>query len=54
MTLQKEGNMSIGRLYARMYELEQMTYPVLMLCLDWLYLLNAAKISEKGEITLCI
>ena len=54
MTLQKEGNMSIGQLYARMYELEQMTFPVLILCLDWLYLLNVAKISEKGEVVLCI
>ncbi|MBP8935068.1 MAG: hypothetical protein KBG68_05160 [Prevotella sp.] len=52
--LQQEGNMSIGKLYARMNETEKMTYPVLMLCLDWLYLINAAKLSEKGDVTLCI
>lgn len=52
--LQKDGNMSIGQLYARMYETEKMTYPVLMLCLDWLYLIKAAHMSEKGDVTLCI
>lgn len=52
--LQQEGNMSIGKLYARMNETEKMTYPILMLCLDWLYLINAAKISKKGDVTLCI
>lgn len=52
--LQQEGNMSIGKLYARMNETEKMTYPVLILCLDWLYLINAAKLSEKGDVTLCI
>ena len=44
--LQQEGNMSIGKLYARMNETEKMTYPVLMFCLDWLYLINAAELSS--------
>lgn len=52
--LQSEGNMSIGKLYAKMHETENMTYPVLMLCLDWLYLINAAHLSDKGDVTLCI
>lgn len=46
--------MSIGKLYARMNETEKMTYPVLMFCLDWLYLINAAELSDKGDVTLCI
>lgn len=53
-TLQQEGSLSVGGLYARMKEKTGMSYPVLMLCLDWLFLLNAAKINEKGEVNLCI
>ena len=53
-TLQQEGCMSVGGLYARMKQNQNMSYPVLMLCLDWLYLINAAKINEKGEVNLCI
>lgn len=52
-TLQLEGRMSIGLLYARMSEKEKMSYPVLILCLDWLYLIGAAIITEEGEVILC-
>ncbi len=52
--LQQEGNMTVAHLYARMHETESMTYPVLMLCLDWLFLINAALINERGEVNLCI
>lgn len=53
-TLQQEGSMTVGGLYARMNEKTGMSYPVMMLCLDWLYLINAATINEKGEVRLCI
>lgn len=53
-TLQQEGSMTVGGLYARMNEKAGMSYPVLMLCLDWLYLIDAAIINEKGEVRLCI
>lgn len=52
--LQQEGDMSIGNLYTKMHETENITYPVLMLCLDWLYLINAVQLTEKGVVTLCI
>lgn len=51
--LQKEGNMTVGLLYARMQEEQGMSFPMLMLCLDWLYLINAAVISKEGEVRLC-
>lgn len=53
-TLQQEGGMTVAGLYARMNEKSGMSYPVLMLCLDWLYLINAATINEKGKVNLCI
>lgn len=51
--LQKEGDMSIAQLYGRMQETEGMSYPVLMLCLDWLYLINAATLLKTGMVKLC-
>lgn len=51
--LQKEGNMTIAQLYGRMQETEGMSYPVLVLCLDWLFLINAAILLKTGEIKLC-
>lgn len=52
--LQKEGNMPMASLYARVRESEGMSYPILALCLDWLYLINAVSMTEDGEICLCI
>lgn len=51
--LQQEGKMNVGNLYIRMHETEKMTYPVLMFCLDWLFLINAAVINKNGEISVC-
>ena len=51
--LQKEGNMSVGLLYARVQEEQDMSFPMLMLCLDWLYLIDAAIITKEGEVRLC-
>jgi hypothetical protein len=30
-----------------------MSFRLLMFTLDWLYLVNAAVLNEKGEVTLC-
>ena len=51
--LQKEGNMSVGILYTRVQEEQDMSFPMLMLCLDWLYLIDAAIITKEGEVRLC-
>lgn len=53
-TLQREGSMPIGDLFARMHEECQMSYSLLVLCLDWLYLIKAAAINDQGEVHLCI
>lgn len=52
--LQREGSMRISVLFARMHEDCQMSYSMLVLCLDWLYLIKAAVINDQGEVNLCI
>lgn len=51
--LQHDGNMNLGELYAKVKKQENMSFPVLLLSLDWLYLINAATINSKGEVRLC-
>jgi AraC-like DNA-binding protein len=53
-TIQQEGRMSMSRLYTRVKATYNMNYSVLVLCLDWLYLINAVRIDKKGEVSLCI
>lgn len=40
-------------LYQIVNEIHKMTYPIFVLCLDWLYLINIAKINNNGEVELC-
>jgi hypothetical protein len=40
-------------LYSEIQESREMTMPVLVLCLDWLYLLGLVSVSEQGKVTLC-
>lgn len=51
--LQRTGNMSIGDLYVSLRKSHDMTFPVLLLSLDWLYLINVALINKDGEVRLC-
>jgi hypothetical protein len=32
---------------------KEMSFSVFILCLDWLYLIDVAKLNPKGEIELC-
>lgn len=43
----------LTELYILVKEKKNMSYPILVLCLDWLYLLDAATINKKGEVCLC-
>lgn len=40
-------------LYQLVVSKKAMTFPVFILCLDWLYLLDVVIINPKGEIELC-
>ena len=52
--IQESGNMSVLELYSEVKSKYGMTFPVLLLSLDWLYLINAATVTNKGEVKLCI
>jgi len=41
-------------LYVRTKATRDMTMPVFVLCLDWLFLLNLIRLDEHGRIRLCI
>lgn len=43
----------ITELYILVKEKKNMSFPILILCLDWLYLLDVAVINKKGEVALC-
>ena len=52
-SLKKEMSYSILDLYQQVRTKKQMSFSVFILCIDWLYLLDVAKINHKGEIELC-
>ena len=45
--------MSFVDLFVEMKNSNDMSFRLLTITLDWLYLINAAVINEKGVITLC-
>ena len=52
-SLKKETSYKMLDLYQEVKTKKQMSFSVFILCLDWLYLLDVAKINPKGEIELC-
>ncbi len=49
--LQKNDKLEMLELYNRVKEVRYMSFPVFVLCLDWLYLINVAELkSEKVEL----
>jgi hypothetical protein len=52
-SLKKEESFKLLDLYQEVKSKKAMTFSVFILCLDWLYLLDVAKINTKGEIELC-
>lgn len=52
--IQEGGNMSVLELYSEVKSKYGMTFSVLLLSLDWLYLINATTVTSKGEVRLCI
>lgn len=47
-------NQTIMDLYQNVKVKNEMSFPTFMLCLDWLYLIEAARMNEKGYIQLCL
>jgi hypothetical protein len=49
--LQSTDKLDLLELYDRAKKVRHMSFPVFILCLDWLYLINVAEIkSEKVEL----
>jgi len=40
-------------LYQQTKQLKEMSLPVFILCLDWLYLLDLLKLDDHGRVELC-
>lgn len=50
--LQINGRMELFELYKKSKGVKEMSFPLFVLCLDWLYLIDAA-ILRSGEVELC-
>ena len=53
-SLQNKNVQNLFELYQNIKEKREMSFSLLILCLDWLYLIDVAKINNKGEVRLCL
>lgn len=51
--LQANPIQQVMDLYQRSKNKNQMSFSTFVLSLDWLYLIEVAKLNEKGEVELC-
>lgn len=51
--LQESGSMSVIDIYQIVKDKYEMSFPIFLLSLDWLYLMNVAIMDAKGDIQLC-
>ncbi|MBB5623206.1 hypothetical protein HDE69_004289 [Pedobacter cryoconitis] len=51
--LQQRPLQTYLELYQNVKAIKNMAYSMFILCLDWLFLLNAAQINSQGEVELC-
>lgn len=51
--LQEKRNLNLLDLFQNVKNKKSMTFQIFILCLDWLYLLDIAKLNKKGEVELC-
>lgn len=52
-TLYERPDVGLLDLYMDTQSCCQMTMPVFVLCLDWLFLLNLVKLDDQGRVNLC-
>lgn len=52
-SLKKEKSCKMLDLFQDVKAKKEMSFSVFILCLDWLYLIEVAKLNSKGEIELC-
>lgn len=51
-TIQEYGDLEMLELYQIINKIKKISFPVYILCLDWLYIINVAEL-KKGEVKLC-
>lgn len=51
--LKQNNGQPILQLFSNMKSKIDMSFSTFILCLDWLYLIDVAKIDESGDIKLC-
>lgn len=51
--LQFSGAQPLFGLYQKVKEANDMSFPIFLLSLDWLYLIDLAEIDEMGRVLLC-
>lgn len=52
-SLQENNEQSLIELYQNVKLKKDISFSILILCLDWLYLIDLANINEKGVVRLC-
>lgn len=52
--IQRSGNISVINLYSEVKLQYGISFPVMLLSLDWLYLIGAVTVTKSGEVKLCI
>lgn len=52
--LRKKDKEPIMNLYEKIKHISDMSFSIFILCLDWLYLIEVAKINERGVVELCL
>ena len=50
--LQNNDKLEMLELYHKINQVQNMSFPVFILCLDWLYLIDAAEL-QKEKVELC-
>lgn len=50
--LQEHDKLDMLDLYQKISKTKNISFPVYILCLDWLYIINVAEL-KKGEVKLC-
>lgn len=51
--LQKQANQNLFDLYQNVKQNKNMSFPIFVLCLDWLFLLNVVEVTNNGKVKLC-
>ena len=51
--LHEESKLQIMDLYQRVKKRNGMSFPIFILSLDWLYLIDVAQINSEGVVELC-